>query len=186
MRKTVAFIMSFVLLGFINIACDSGKSVQEYIREERKAIERYLLTQNIEVLNEYPQNRVFDLEKNQYYKTSEGLYMQVVDSGNSRRVQTYDEVLIRFDYLYYIKSYVSGSTDSIVVSYMYFPIEFRYGISYSTDPTGLACSGFAIPLTYVGEGAVLNLIIPSELGNSTDNGSFAPVFYRNLKYTKFR
>jgi len=37
----------------------------------------------------------------------------------------------------------------------------------------------------VGEGAVVNLIIPSELGNSNDNSSVSPVFYRNLQYTKF-
>ena len=185
MKRTVIFILSFILLGFINIFCDNGKSMQEYIREEKKAIERYILAQKIEVLDEYPNDSIF--RENQYYKTSEGLYMNVVDAGNTnRRIQTYDEVLVRFDYLYYIKSYVAGNTDSIVLSYAYLPIAFRYGISYSIDLTGLACAGFAIPLTYVGEGAVVNLIIPSELGNSSDNDSFAPVFYRNLKYTKFR
>ena len=184
MKKTVFFIVSFILLAFIPISCDNSKTMQEYIREEKKAIERYIVSQGIEVLNEYPQDSIF--KEKQYYKTNEGLYMHVVDAGNtSRRVQWANEVLIRFDYLYYIKNYVSGNTDSIVLNYAYLPIEFRYGISYSTDLTGLACSGFAIPLTYVGEGAVVNLIIPSELGNSNDNSSFAPVFYRNLKYTKF-
>ena len=185
MRKVVVFILSFILLIGISISCDNSKSMQEYIREEKKAIERYILSQRIEVLDEYPQDSVF--KENQYYKTSEGLYMHVVDPGNTeRRIQTYGEVLLRFDYMYYIKNYVSGSTDSIAISYVYFPIEFRYGISYSIDPTGLACAGFAIPLSYVGEGAVVDLIIPSELGNTNDNGSFAPVFYKNLKYTKFR
>ena len=185
MKKTVIFILSFILLGIIHISCDNRKSMQEYIREEKKAIERYILSERIEVLDEYPKDSLFS--EKQYYKTSQGLYMHVVDAGNtSRRVQLYDEVLVRFDYLYYIKSYVSGNTDSIVLSYAYLPIEFRYGINYSTDLTGLACAGFSIPLTYVGEGAVVDLIIPSELGNSNDNGSFAPVFYKNLKYSKFR
>ena len=186
MKKTVIFTGLFILLaGFLTISCDNSKSMQEYIREEKKAIERYILSQNIEVLNDYPADSVF--KKNQYYKTDEGLYMHVADPGNtSRRVQVYDEVLVRFDYRYFIKSYVSGSTDSLVLNYAYFPIEFRYGISYDIDRIGLACSGFAIPLSYVGEGAVVDLIIPSELGNSTDNSSFAPVFYKNLKYTKFR
>ena len=184
MRKTTVFILSFVLLGIINFACDGGKSMQEYIREEKKAIERYIATKEIVVLTEYPEDSLFN--ENQYYKTSEGLYMHVIDPGNSRRIQLYDEVLVRFDYMYYIKSYVSGKTDSTVLSFMVFPIEFRYGISYDVDRTGLACSGFAIPLSYVGEGAVVDLIIPSELGNSNDNNNFAPVFYKNLRYTKFR
>jgi hypothetical protein len=136
------------------------------------------------VLAEYPQNGVF--KEKQYYLTSEGLYLHVVNPGNTdRMINTYQEVLLRFEYMYYIKNYVSGSTDSVVLSYLYFPIEFRYGVSYDSDVTRLACHGFAIPLTYVGEGAVVDLIIPSELGNSTDNGNFAPVFYKNLKYTKF-
>jgi hypothetical protein len=161
--------------------------MQEYIREEKKTIERYILSQKIDVLNEYPKDSVF--KENQYYKTSDGLYLHVVDNGNtSRRAKTFDEILLRFDHFVYIKNYVSGATDSISLSYIYLPITFRYGVtgSYASDPAGLACNGFAIPLSYVGEGAVVNLIIPSELGNTTDNSSFAPVFYKNLKYTKFR
>ena len=185
MKKTVLFILSFILLGFINIACDNSKTMQEWIREEKKAIERYIVMEKIEVLNEYPEDSIF--RGNQYYKTNEGLYMRVVERGDTaRRVQVYDEVLVRFDYMYYVKSYVAGRTDSIVLNYLYLPISFRYGISYNSDPTGLSCSGFSIPLTYVGEGAVVDLIIPSELGSSSDNSSFAPVFYKNLKYTKFR
>jgi hypothetical protein len=160
--------------------------MQEYIREERKSIERYILSQNIEVLKEYPKDSIF--KENQYYKTSDGLYLHVTDRGNlDRRVEAYDEVLVRFDYFVYIKNYVSGQTDSIVLNYLYLPIPFRYGLtgSYVNDPAQLACNGFAVPLSYVGEGAVVDLIIPSELGNSSDNSSFSPVFYKNLKYTKF-
>jgi hypothetical protein len=187
MRKTIVFILSLLLLGLANSACDGSKSMQEYIREEKKSIERYILSQKIEVLNEYPKDSTF--KENQYYKTSDGLYMHVADRGNlNRRIAAYDEVLLRFDHFFYIKNYVSGQTDSIVLSYLYLPIAFTYGItgSYNNDPAGLACSGFAVPLSYVGEGGVVDLIIPSELGNATDNSSFAPVFYKNLKYTKFR
>jgi len=183
MRKTVIFILSFVLLGFIH-SCDNSKSMQEYIREEKKAIERYILLQGIEVLSEYPQNHAFN--ENQYFKTREGLYMNVVDPGNTaRRAKLYDEIMVRFDYMYEIKRYVSGDTSKIVLSYLDLPIEFKYGIN--TDKTGFyACRGFAIPLDSVGEGAVVNLIIPSALGSTGDNNQFIPVFYKNLKYTKFR
>jgi hypothetical protein len=187
MKKTVFFVFTIILLGLIGFSCDNSKSMQEYIREEKKSIERYILSQKIAVLTEYPKDSIF--KENQYYKTSDGLYMHVSDRGNlDRRIEAYDEVLLRFDYFHYIKNYVSGQTDSIVLSYLYLPIAFTYGISgsYNNDPAGLACSGFAIPLPYVGEGAVVDLIIPSELGNATDNSSFAPVFYKNLKYTKFR
>jgi hypothetical protein len=136
------------------------------------------------VLEEYPNDSIF--RENEYFKTKEGLYMHVIDPGNTaRRVKAYQEVLLRFEHMRYIKNYVAGNTDSITISYVYFPIEFHYGVSYTGGVSGLVCPGFAIPLSYVGEGAVVDLIIPSELGNSTDNSNFAPTFYKNLKYTKF-
>jgi len=185
MRKTVIFILSFILIGFIH-SCDNKKSMQEYIREEKKAIERYILSERIEVLNKYPEDSIFN--ENQYFKTSEGLYMNVVDRGNTdhRAQPLRDLIIVRFDYLYEIKAYVSGTTDSIVYKGDS-PIEFQYDRNYRiiSDRTGYACPGFAIPLKYIGEGAVVNLIIPSELGSTYDNNRFAPVFYRNLKYTKF-
>ena len=183
MKKTIILIGSFICLWLIPMACDQGKTMQEYIREEKKAIERYIQQKHIVVLEEYPHDRKF--QENEYFKTKEGLYMHVVDSGNAHRIETYHEVLLRFEYMYYIKNYVAGNTDSITISYVYFPITFHYGISNSGDVSGLACRGFAIPLDYVGEGAVVDLIIPSELGNATDNSNFSPTFYRNLKYTKF-
>jgi hypothetical protein len=171
-------------VGIACLSCDKSQSMQEYIREEKKSIERYILSKNIEVLNEYPKDSIF--KENQYYKTSEGLYMHVSDHGNrGRRAEAYQEIMLRFDYFYYIKNYVSGQTDSIVLnSYLSLPIKFKYGIQGTY--TGLACNGFALPLSYVGEGGVVDLIVPSELGNSSDSGSFIPVFYKNLKYTKFR
>lgn len=189
MRKTIIFILSAIFLAIANMACDNQKTMQEYIREEKKAIERYIDKQGIIVLNEYPKDKAF--KEKEYFKTGDGLYIHVVDSGNGKRVtapDNYDKnVQVRFDYMVYLKDYISGTTDSLVLSSVWFPIGFEYGVpgSYTSDPTQLACNGWAIPLTYVGEGAIVDLIIPSQLGNSTDNTSFKPVFYKNLRYTKF-
>ena len=182
MKKTVVFILSVIFLGIANLACDKSKTMQEYIREEKKAIERYIDRYQIVVLNEYPKDSLF--KENEYFKTNSGLYMHVVDRGNTgRRIVPLKEVaLIRFDYRFDIKTFLGGTTDSIAYPYLE-PLELIYGLpgSYS----GLVCEGFAIPLAYVGEGAVVDLLIPSQIGSTTDNGSFNPVFYKNLKYTKF-
>jgi hypothetical protein len=191
MRKTIIFILSVIFLGIANMACDNQKTLQEYIREEKKAVERYIDNQGIIVLNEYPKDKVF--KEKEYFKTSDGLYIHVVDSGNGRRVvPLVDEVLVRFEYYVYIKQYVSGNDSSSIVKGYSVPIEFIYGQtgSYNSDPSGLACNGWAIPLSYVGEGAIVDLIIPSQLGGALHNSTYGtvvlePVFYKNLKYTKF-
>ncbi len=186
MRKTIIFIISVIVLTSINIACDQTKTAMELIREEKRAIERYLERRNITVLKNYPPNGVFG--ENEYYLTGDGLYMHVVDSGNGVRVEPMvDQVQVRFESFYYITSYVSGDTSSIKLDYSWFPMEFIYGQSgsYAKAPSGLPCDGWAIPLLYVGEEAIVDLIIPSRIGNSTDKADFSAVFYKNLKYTKF-
>ncbi|MDR0865444.1 MAG: DUF4827 domain-containing protein [Candidatus Symbiothrix sp.] len=192
MRKTLIFVLSAVILSMAHIACDNQKTVQEYLREEKKAIDRYLDKQDIIVLKEYPKNGFGEKE---YYKTNDGLYIHVVDSGNGRRVKPLiDEVQVRFEYLYKVKTYVSGDTvstpfNAIPPYYGEFPMYFRYGQagSYGKYSYDYSCNGWAIPLAYVGEGAVVDLIVPSDLGTSFDNTypTFNTVFFKNLTYTKF-
>jgi hypothetical protein len=187
MRKTIIFVLSFTMLVVANIACDKQKSIQEYLREEKKAIERYIDRQGIVVITTYPKGQ---FKANEYFKTNEGLYIHVVDSGNGRRVKPMvDRVQVRFDHMYYVKTFVTGKTDSLTLPFYYFPQEFVYGQSgsYGKNSTDLSCDGWALPLAYVGEGAIVNLIIPSALGTSYDNSypNFNTVFYRNLTYTKF-
>ncbi|GHT72567.1 hypothetical protein AGMMS50262_01630 [Bacteroidia bacterium] len=192
MRKTVIFVLSAILLIVANMACNDQKTMQEYIREEKKAIERFIDQQGISVVTTYPTG---DFKENEYFKTNEGLYFHVVKRGNGTEVKPLiDEITVRFNFYLDIKNYVSGKGDSIRIDFtVYGTPSFQYGQSgsYASDPLCLssgiclACSGWAIPLEHVTEGAVIDLIIPSALGNSTDNSNFTPVFYKNLKYTKF-
>jgi FKBP-type peptidyl-prolyl cis-trans isomerase len=171
--------MLLAVLAGVIVACDDQKTMQEYLREENKAIERYINSQGIKVVETYPADSTFAADV--YYKTTDGLYMHVVDKGNNVPWTYGKRVLVRFEELYYIKSYVSGDTTAITFPSRE-PIEFIYGIpaSYQTDYYGLACNGWAISLQYLGEGAIVDLIIPSKLGSSSANTSFQPVLYKNL------
>lgn len=179
-----------VALVFIAFSCNGGETMQEKLRKEKKATEAFIDRNDFVILKNYPKDGVF--KENEYYRTSDGLYINVVDSGNGRRVTPYvDEVQVRFDYLLDIIKYVKDeSTDKMQGEYFTLPKEFIYGnsASYSRpDPDGvsLACDGWAYPLLYVGEGAIVNLIIPSSLAGSEFSNSFVPVYYKNLRYTTF-
>jgi hypothetical protein len=189
MKKNLLFILSAIAFIIAIGACNNqNKTVQEYLREEKKAIERYIDRQGIVVLKEYPEGGVF--KEKEYYKTNDGLYIHVVDSGNgTRATPLLSQVQVRFEYMYNIKSFVSGETDSIVLPYYYFPQSFVYGLSgsYGKNSYDFSCNGWAIPLNYVGKEAVVDLIIPSALGAYFDNSypNYNPVFYKNLTYTNF-
>ncbi|MDR0682008.1 MAG: DUF4827 domain-containing protein [Dysgonamonadaceae bacterium] len=188
MKKSIIFIVSIIVLAIASIACDNQKSLQEYLREERRDIERYIEREGIIVLKSYPKDSIF--KEKEFFKTSEGLYMHVTDRGNNVRVKPLeDQVLVRFEYFYYIKDFVSGtSLEDIKIPYPdLYPMEFIYGQqgSYGKSSIDLSCNGWAIPLAYVGEKAVVDLIIPSSLGTSSDNTNFNVVFYKNLTYTAF-
>lgn len=191
MKKTVIFILASIIIGFISVACDNQKTLQEYIREEKKAIERFIDGQNIDVIHTYPENHQFG--KNEYFKTSEGLYFQVVEPGNGNKIDPFKDrfnVQVRFEFMLDIKTYVAGALDTL--SPPPFPMSFISGeraVYGQADPPitpyNFSCLGWAIPLSYVSEEAVINVIIPSSLGTESDNSLFNARFFKNLKYTGF-
>ena len=187
MKKTSIFVISSIvlLIGLLGGSCNKQKSLQERLQEEKRAISRYIDRNNLVVLNEYPKDGVF--KEKEFFKTSDGLYIHVVDSGNGRRAVPFlDEVTVRFSYRHDILI-----SDSSIIwwsnSGWVNPFSFIYGLSQSYTPSGSTyeCVGWVIPLAYVGEHALVDLIIPSAMGSSNDNGLINPVFYKGLTYTKF-
>ncbi|MDR3060934.1 MAG: DUF4827 domain-containing protein [Dysgonamonadaceae bacterium] len=182
MKKGILFILSLIAVIIFISSCNDQKTAQELIQEEKKAIERFIARNGIRTLSSYPKDGVF--AENEYYRNPDGLYIHVVDSGNGRRVVVSDEIQVRFDEMQYFKSDTSSvSSDLISID----PFAFLYGNPYSYDNYGgyYTCIGWVIPLSYVGEGAIVNLIIPSNLGASGDQNAYRPVFYKGLRYTSF-
>jgi len=184
MKKAILGIVLIMLIPCIFSACkDNRKSLQELLQEERKAIDRFIILNDFVILKDYPQSGVFN--ENEYFKTNDGLFFQVVDSGNGKRVKLMDDVSVRFDYYQLVKEFARGDTVKYYLPF-YDPFSFVYGIypTYSSYYS-LVCQAWVIPLEYVGEEAILNLIVPSSIGSYSDNESIIPVFYKNLRYTRF-
>jgi hypothetical protein len=183
MRKTFFIILSIIGLFIILPACDKTKTPQEYLREEKKAIDRFINREGIKVLTELPPDTLF--QEKEFFKTDRGLYIHVDDAGDTgNRAGAYTEVLVRFDYHIDIKDYIGGDTIKNTLHYSYFPLSFVYGIPGSYD-SYFACEGWAIPLKYVGRNAIIDLIIPSALGSQSNSQSNRAVYFENLRYTRF-
>ena len=180
-------VLGFLLLAIVSCvfsACKNDrKTLQELLQEERKAIDRFIIMNDFVILKNYPKDGVFG--EKEYFKTDDGLFIQVVDSGNGKRVQLLDDVCIRYEYSQLIKEVAKG--DSVKYSFNFYePFSFIYGIPDTyRSYYSYVCEAWVIPLKYVGEDAILNLIIPSSIGSYNDNSSVVPVFYRNLHYTRF-
>jgi len=198
MKKGALGIVWFILISCIFSACNNSKSLQELLDEERKATDRFIGDNNFDVQKYYPSDGVF--KDNEYFRTTEGLFFHVVDSGNGKRVQALNDVSVRFDYFQYVKDAASGDTTKYpypqtstywATGYLCVPsgqpYSFTYGVTstYYSVTYSPVCQAWALPLLYVGEGAVVDMIIPSSLGSQSDNTNVTPVFYKNLRYTKF-
>jgi hypothetical protein len=189
MKKTLIFVLtSIAFLACSLISCDKQKSLQERLQEEKRAIDRYIKRNNLVILNEYPPNGIF--QEKEYFKTNDGLYIHVVDSGNGRRATLkIDDVTVRFEYRHDIALSDTSITRWSETAFIQ-PFSFTYGLEQSYTVAGsLVCKGWVRPLSYVGEDAVVDLIIPSALGSAEDNnvtyGIINPVFYKGVTYTNF-
>jgi hypothetical protein len=203
MNKTLTFVFGVIATIIFLSGCKNELTMQERIQKEKKAIERYIERNHLVILDEYPEGGKFG-EKD-YFKTADGLYFHVVDSGNGKRASLYmDEIAVRFEYLHYISetdtslvywntltydlpyTYKYGDDTSVTYTERVYPISFKYGLSQTYSISGsLVCSGFVIPLEYVGEHAVIDMIIPSSIGSYSDQSSFYPVFYKGIVYSNF-
>ena len=69
------------------------------------------------------------------------------------------------------------------------PVEFRYGYYTSLNPDYsytwdmFICEGLGAGLPYVGDSAVVKLIVPFKLMSSDFQSSGTPVFFEKVKYT---
>jgi len=194
MVKKLSGIFLLIATFCISFSCKENKSLQELLKEETRAINRFIAMNDLEIIQEYPKNGVF--KENQYFRTNDGLFFQVVDSGNGKKVKLLDEISVRYDYFQFVLDVAQGDT----VKYLFpaysnidrypaalgQPFYFMYGLTQTyTSTNSPMCKAWVIPLSYVGEEAVVNLIVPSSVGSSYDYRNITPVFYGNLRYTRF-
>jgi len=181
MKKNVVF-CCVIIFSLFYFSCSKDNENLNITTEV--VVQSFIKSQGIVVLKDYPQNR--DFGKNEYYLTDEGLYIQVIDSGNGIKAYINNTVSIRYEYLLDVNQYVKGNKDTIRQDFSPSPLRFIYrDRNYNYGNTDYPIKAFAIPLDYVSEEAVINLIIPSSLGTNNDRVNNIVHFYKNLRYTRF-
>jgi len=193
MKKTIGLICFIIGACVLFAACSKSESYADKVKKEKNRISSFLSEHNIEVLHEYPTNGVF--KSNQYYLDESGVYINVVDSGNGNRADASkrSKVLYRFKETMTLPAAESDTVDLNTLSTQ--PLSFNYGVSstYSnSDYTNYSLyylylsPGVTIPLQYVGENAIVRLIVPfrNSIGSAYQIASYSTVYYGQLEYTK--
>lgn len=173
MNKLLLFVSVFFAAS-IFVACDKTKTYYELEKEERKAISRFMNENDFHATN----NPKEMYNENVYFKTKEGLYINVIDSGPAMdRVKTDQEVAVRFESYMFFKNDTTKKLGNMHAGNDAYT--FIYGRAYTNN---FACDGWAIGLALVNNKSRVNLIIPSSLQPYNMQNSFEPMFYENLYY----
>ena len=177
MNKLFLFVSIFFAAS-IFFACNKTETAQERLRKEQKAISRFISDRGFIITN----NPAEMYDDNVFYKTREGLYIHVIDSGNGNKAKYNQEILVRFRDLILFKSdsTVRMSNEAADQS----PVKFRFGnySTYGTDAWTLSGEGLAIGLSLVSDDAIVRLIIPSGLQASSRQSYFQPMYIGSLRY----
>ena len=180
-KNIIIIVLSIVAMGVFS-SCNKDRTYAQSLSDERKAIERFIDKNNIKVLKEYPKDSVF--KSNEFYfDDKNGIYYNVIDSGNGRRIMQREKVYIRFEGLRYISS-VDTTVYSNIASPQPEVLTYGNASSYSS-------AGWAVPLKNVGDRAKVKLIIPFNMGLPQDQlimgvskgkEAYKTAYYEELEY----
>lgn len=174
------------------MSCNKTKTYTDMLNDQRKAIDKLMADSDFVVLKNYPANGVFG--ENEFVKLDNGVYLNVIDSGNGNRaVLGKTKIYSRF-----ITYSLLGTADTLRTYGSHSngtnPIEFMYGnyttlISSATSASSddyytayVFGEGMQTPLEYVGDQAKVKLIVPFQVGASTSSSNGIPWFFEILQY----
>lgn len=182
MRKIIISVFITIITVGVFSSCNKSKTYAQHLSDERKAIELFIEKNDIKVLREYPKDSVFK-DNEFYFDTQNGIYYNVIDSGNGRRIMQGEEFYIRFKGLTYISS-KDTSTYSNINSMQPEVLVYGNSSSYSS-------AGWVAPLKNVGDRAKVKLIIPFNMGFPNDQinlglskgqEAYKTAYYEELNY----
>ena len=174
MRKNIIIILLSIAAISFFASCNKNRTYAQRLGDEKKAIELFIDQNDINVLKEYPKDSVFKAN-DFYFDTTTGVYYNVVDSGNGRRIMQGDQFYIRFKGLKYI-----SSSDTSTYSNIPSPSQPEI-LTYGNQDT-YSSAGWVAPLKNVGHLGKVKLIIPFNMGFSSDQQAYKTAYYEELSY----
>jgi FKBP-type peptidyl-prolyl cis-trans isomerase len=172
MRKNIIIILLSIITISFFASCNKSRTYAQRLGDEKKAIELFIDKNDIKVLKEYPKDSVFNANEF-YFDTSTGVYYNVIDSGDGRRIKQGEKVYIRFKGLRYLSS-------SDTSSYSNIPSPSQPEILTYGNKESYVSAGWIVPLKNIGHLGKVKLIVPFNLGLSSDQQAYKTAYYEEL------
>ena len=104
MKKTHYIIFCLLGLALVSASCNKRRTYAEILKDETRAIEKFILENKLIVLDEFPENLVF--KSNEFYRDpATGVYFNIIEPGDTaNKVKEGEEVYVRFIGLRYFTS----------------------------------------------------------------------------------
>ncbi len=175
---------------------DSVKSLTQMVRDEKKFISSYIATHNLFV-QEITEGQT-DFTPNVFYKFSNGVYMNVLDKGGQLPTPEKTKVILRFKGHFFNPNPINVFDNLSKGHYqdteiLYVDRYNRGALHYELiNPAPgeslneLVCEGIAFPLSIVGDGARVQLIIPFLVGPEKAYKVGYPMFCEEVRYEFIR
>lgn len=158
----------------------SVKPLSQLKREQRSAIDRLIRANNFQVVERSNETLPANPDSRVFYLLSNGLYLRVINPGGDRPVVNQTVVAVSMVGNYFSQDNSRGAVIDNLNQPDRPPLYFRYVSRYTYDGTlhfdqipedssfgaysGVLCEGLAFPMSVLGDGAEVELIIPFELG----------------------
>lgn len=168
----------------LTAACDDSESYADLLVKQDHYVNNFLADQKVEL--DIPADTVFLTGPDApYYRLDEDatMYMQVLDAGTPGNMVTYNEQIFFRYTRYALASYTdgklpSGSGNNISLN----PLWFRYG-NYQIKSSYDYGVGVQTPLQYLPVDCIVNIVIKSQNGFTSETSDVKPYLYR-LSYER--
>lgn len=196
MRSKLSFgaFCLIVLLALSGGGCKKRevKSLTQLLKEEKTYIRDFIAKEGFTVKEASGEETTF--EANILYHFPNGLYMQVLDAGKTRPEVNKTKVVVRFAGYMFQKEPLSSFNNLTDGSYqntefLYIESYNRGALHYSLLPSApgytlnsLMCEGLAFPMSLLGDGARVRLIIPFLLGPEVAYNTGTPMYCQEAQY----
>jgi len=185
MRKSFnRYLALCAALSAVLLSCNNNKSYADMLKAEKKAIDRFIAENEIEILKSYPANGVF--EDRQFVALDNGVYLNVVDSGNGNRAVSGKTTVMCRARVKWLMEWLGADTATVDnLGTASSPMVFRYGVaveSYDEFSTYFFNSALAAGLEYVGDSSTVKMIVPFSMSSQTFNTNGIPLYYSKVLY----
>lgn len=187
MRKTGYIVLSLAALLIFGVSCNKRKTYADLLKDETKAIDKFIAKNRLVILDEFPQNGNF--QSNEFYRDpATGVYYNIIDVGdtvNIGKIKEGEEVYVRFSGLKYFSKNDTIEYSNLDPIRSPFPETFVYRGPVTMINKSLYSAttpGWAVPLGFVGHTGKVKMIIPFNMGSSSDQAGYTPTYYESIQY----